>query len=229
MRVSLRFVVMIAIMLAVAGAFAGWFILKREVEGPVSVETVSDDGFLKLVMTLKKTKFTINPREPVEINLTLINIGNQEITLTFHYKTKFDFMVYSYTQGDYTYMYSWEHVQGAQNMLSPGNQEAWNSVYNYSSLEPPEIEVITLKPRESISQLLVWNQNNDATGAAGHGWLFTEIAPKGKYRIEGYAGHGKFDDPWTPDNPLRYFEYTLPDGTLIRTVLKTPGIDITLT
>ena len=112
MRVSLRFIVIIAIMLVVAGSIAGWLMLRREVEGPVSVETVSDDGFLKLVMTLKKTKFTTNPREPVEINLTLINIGNQEITLTFHYKTKFDFKVFDIDQGEDTYRWSYLHVEG---------------------------------------------------------------------------------------------------------------------
>jgi len=222
MRVSLRFIVIIAIMLVVAGSIAGWLMLRREVEGPVSVETVSDDGFLKLVMTLKKTKFTTNPREPVEINLTLINIGNQEITLTFHYKTKFDFMVYGYDQGDYVYVWSFDHISG------PIGWSADPSTYPIPiTLEEPEINSVTLKPGEYVSQTLIWNHLHDNNALAG-GWIQVEPAPKGRYRIEGFAGFSRPPSPWAPDNPLRYFEYTLPNGTLIRTVLKTPGIDITL-
>jgi len=222
-------IVFIAIILVVVALWL--FLFKSEETGPVYAEVVSEDGLLKLTTMLEKSRFTTSPREAVRINLTLMNIGDQEITLTFRYKTVFDFMIFSSSQGSYTYMWSWEHIQGAQNRiytLSEGAQKAWDDVYNYSSLEPPEMNTVTLKPGEGISQLLTWNQNNDATGAAGLGWLFTETAPKGVYKIEGYAGHGNFGDVWTPENPLRFFEYALPDGRLVSTVLKTPTIEIKL-
>jgi len=230
MKTPLKLIIVFAVIISVV-ATAWLFVFRSEETGPVSVEAVSEDGLLKLTMMLEKTKFTASPRESVKINLTLTNVGDQEITLTFRYETEFDFMIFSSSQGSYTYMWSWEHVQGAQNRiytLSQGAQEAWDQIYNYSSLEPPEMNTVTLRPGEGIGQLLIWNQNNDATGAAGGGWLFTETAPKGVYKIEGYAGHGNFGDVWTPENPLRFFEYTVPDGRLVSTILKTPAIEIKL-
>jgi len=55
-----------------------------------------------------------------------------------------------------------------------------------------------------------------------------QTAPKGKYRVEGFAGFGRWGDPSSPENPQRFFEYVLPDGTLSSTVLQTSGIDIVL-
>ena len=205
MKRIFKFIIVFAVFILVVTVI--WFqIFRSEVSGPVSVEVVSDDGFLKLTMTLEKTKFTTSPREPVKINLTLTNIGDQEITLTFHYKSKFDFMVYDYGQGEYIYMWSWEHV------------------YNGSSIELPEINTVKLKPGEKISELLIWKQNYVYDTTHPRRGLVT----KGTYRIEGSVGHGKINAPWFPENPLRFFEYTLPNGTLVRTVLKTPGIKINL-
>jgi len=215
-------ILIVAVVLVLIGIGVRPLIFRSEETGPVNVEVVSEDGLLKLTMMLEKTRFTTSPREPVKINLTLTNIGDEEITLTFHYKTKFDFMILDYGQGAYAYRWSYDHIQG------PSGWSADPSAYPTSiTLEPAEMDTFVLRPGEKISQILTWNQLFDGSASAG-GWYQTELAPKGKYRIEGFAGLGRWDDPWTPDNPLRFFEYVTSSGTLVSTVLETPGIDVAL-
>jgi len=212
----------IVVVIALIGIVIRPFIFKSEETGPVYAEAVSEDGLLELTVMVEKSRFTTSPREPVKINLTLTNIGDQEITMTFHYKTKFDFMILDYGQGAYAYRWSYDHIQG------PSGWSANASAYPISiTLEPPEIDTFVLRPGEKISQTLTWNQLFDGSASAG-GWYQTELVPKGKYRLEGFAGLGRWDDPWSPDNPQRFFEYVTSNGTLISTVLKTPGIDVSL-
>jgi len=91
-----------------------------------------------------------------------------------------------------------------------------------------EINIITLKPGEKISEIMIWDQHS--VGEATQTFPPNKPVPyaKGRYRIWGYAGLSSWSGYEHPDNPLRYFEYTLPDGTLVRTVLETPPIDISL-
>ena len=202
-----------------------WVLLPSKTSGPVSVSKTSDDGMLKLTMTLEKTRFSTNPREPIRITLTLTNLWDNNITLTFHYKSKFDFMVYDYALGDFVYKWSYEKISGPA---------GWGpNVTSYPkaiSLEPLEISIVTLKPGESITDTLIWDQYYDGNSVAG-GWIQTQLATKGKYRIVGYAGLANIPTigAWgATDNPDRYFEYISKDGSLVRVVLETPGIDIVL-
>jgi len=201
-------------------------IFKSEETGPVNVEVVSEDGYLKLTIMLEKTRFTTSPREPVKILLNLTNIGDEEITLTFHYKSKFDLVIWDYSQAWYVYRWSFDHIEGPSHW--PSGWAADPSTYPINvTLEPPDVNIVTLRPAEGISQLFFWNQQHSGGGEVG--WLGSAqvgLAPKGRYRIEGVAGFGR--SPGGPDNPLRFFEYTAPNGTLISTVLWTPGIDVTL-
>jgi len=217
MKTSFKFIIAIAVIILAAATIRS-FLPRSEETGSVYVEAVSDDGFLKLTMMLEKTKFTANPREPVEINLTLTNIGDEDITLTFHYKSKFDFMIFDYSQGAYACRWSYDHIEG------PVGWAANASIYPINiTLEPPEMDTIVLRPSEKIGQELIWNH------LYFHGGDYqTQIAPKGKYRVEGFAGFARFADPWSPENPLRFFEYVSPNGNLVSTVLQTPGIDISL-
>jgi hypothetical protein len=216
-------IIAIVVFLIATCAVITAFLLSRSEEGPLSTSVRTDDGVLELKVEIPKKKWSTSPREPVRIHLTLTNVGSDEVTLTFNYRSRFDFMIYSVEQGSYSYMWSYEFVQGTQNTNS-----AWTAIFNYSTLEAPEVNTVTLKPGDSIDQWLEWNQKNDATGPAGMGWLFTEMAPKGVYQVEGYAGHGNFGDSWTPENPLRYFDYTLPGGKLVHTVIKAPRLEIVL-
>jgi len=219
MKIIQKLIVVFAVIILVAvGAWL--FVFKSEETGPATAEAVSEDGLLKLTVMLEKTRFTTDPREPVKINLTLTNIGNQELTLTFHYKSKFDFMIWDYTQAAYAYRWSYDHIQG------PADWAANVSTYPiHISLEQPDISTVTLSPGEGISHSFLWNQYY--SGGGGEGWTpQVELAPKGRYRIEGIAGFGRWSR--VADNPLRYFEYTLPDGVLISAVIQTPGIDIVL-
>jgi len=222
MKTPLKLTIVIAVTISVA--VAAWlFVFRSEETGAVYVEVVSDNGVLKLTMMLDKTMFTTNPREPVRINLTLVNIGDQDITLTFHYNTKFDFMVWAYTQGWYGYRWSYDHIQG------PVGWSANASAYPVNiTLEPPEMSTFVLRPGEKISQTLTWDQLYDGSGGEAFSGSQTQLAPKGKYRVEGFAGFARWHDPWSPENPLRFFEYVSANGTLVSTVLKTPGIDISL-
>jgi len=219
MKTSLKIVVVAALSILI-GMVVWLLIFKSEETGPAYAEAVSEDGLLKLTMMLEKTKFTASPREPVKINLTLTNIGDEDITLTFHYKTRFDFMVWDYTQGAYAYRWSYDHIQG------PVGWSANASSYPISiTLEPPDVSTVTLSPGEETSQLFLWNQCY--SGGGGEGWTpQVELAPKGRYRIEGIAGLGRWSR--VEDNPLRYFEYTGPNGILVSAVMQTPGIDIVL-
>lgn len=220
------FKILIAVVIVVSiGIVVRPFIFGSQDGGPVYVEAVSGDGVLKLTMTLERTRFTISPREPVKILLNLTNIGDEEITLTFHYESKFDFMVFDYAQAKYAYRWSYENVQGPVPVWSADVTEYPKELH----LEPPDVNIITLGPGEGIGESFSWNQNYDGCAYAGidsGGWLLVELAPKGRYRIEGIAGLGYW--PGLQDNPLRFFEYTSPNGTLISTVLWTPGIDVTL-
>ena len=221
MKIPLKIVVVaVAIILIILiGVAIRPLIFRSEETGPVYIEAISEDGLLKLTMVLEKTKFTVSPREPVRINLTLTNIGEEEMTMTFHYKTKFDFMIWDYSQGAYAYRWSYDHLQG------PIGWAANASEYPFPiTLEPPGIDTIVLKPGEKISQTLTWNHYY----MGGLELPPVELALKGRYRVEGLVGSSRWDDPWSPDNPLRFFEYVTSDGTLVSTVLKTPGIDITL-
>jgi len=148
MKTPLKLILVFAVIVSVV--VAAWLLVFRSEEtGPVSIEAVSGDGVLKLTMTLEKTSFTTSPREPVRINLTLTNVGNQEITITFHYKTKFDFMIWAYTQGWYGYRWSYDHVQG------PVGWSANASSYPISiTLEPSEMGTLVLRPGEKTSQTL---------------------------------------------------------------------------
>jgi len=221
MKLSLRLVVVVAVPLILSGLAVWFFVFRSGETGPVSVEAVSDDGFLRLTMRLEKTRFTTSPKEPVKINLTLTNIGDEEITLIFHYKSKFDFMIFDYSQGAYAYKWSYERIEG------PPGWAADPSTYPINiTLEPPEINTIILKPGEGISQTLIWDQF--CKGGGGGITPQVELAPKGKYRIEGFAGFGDWPGPYSK-NSQRFFEYALPDGTLVSAVLQTPGIDISLT
>lgn len=216
-------VLILVIVVALVGIVVRPFIFRSEETGPVYAEAISDDGMLKLTMMLEETKFTVSPREPVRINFTLTNIGNEDITITFHYKTKFDFMVWSYSEGCYMCKWSYEHIEG------PSGWSPNPSSYPINiTLEKPEIDTIALKPGEKISQTLTWNQNfNGWQGfAGGEGYYQVQPAAKGKYRIDGFAGFARWPD--SPENPQRFFEYVLPDGTLVSAVLQTPGIDISL-
>jgi hypothetical protein len=215
-----KFLTVVVVLILVAVII--WYqVFRTEFSGPVSVETVSDDGMLKLTMTLEKTRFSTNPREPIRINLTLTNLWDNNITLTFHYKSKFDFMVYEYALGDFVYKWSYEKISGPA---------GWGpNVTSYPtaiSLEPPEINTVTLRPGESITDTLIWDQYYDAWTSARP----RALAIKGKYRIIGYAGFANVLLVWaqTTDNPDRYFEYISKDGSLVRVVLETPGIDIVL-
>lgn len=202
-----------------------WFqFFKSEVSGPISVEVVSEDGLLKLTMSLEKTVFPVNPREPVKITLTLTNIGDQEITLTFCYKSKFDVRVFDVNQGEDAYRWSYEHIQGPPTWCAdPATWEGETLI-----LEPPEMNTITLKPGESISEIIIWDQHSAGEATQTFPPTKPVPCPKGRYRIYGYAGFSNWFGYERIDNPLRYFEYTKPDGTLAKTVLETPGVDIRL-
>lgn len=218
-------IIIVVVLIVPIGIVARPFIFRSGETGPVYAEAISDDGMLKLTMMLEKTSFATSPREPVKILLNLTNIGDKEITLTFHYKSKFDFMVFDYAQAKYAYRWSYENVQGPVPVWSADVTEYPKELH----LEPPDVNIITLKPGKGIGKSFSWNQNYDGCAYAGidsGGWLLVELAPKGRYRIEGIAGLGYW--PGLEDNPLRYFEYTAANGTLISTVLWTPGIDVTL-
>jgi len=224
LRRSLKFaIVVIACLLA--GITIQQIIFRSKIAGTAYVEIISEDGLLKLTMRLEKTEFTLNPREPVKILLNLTNIGDRDITLTFRYKSRFDFMVFDYAQAKYAYRWSYENVQGPIPAWSANITEYPGELHP----EPPDVNTVTLGPGQGIGQLFFWEQKYDGCAYAGvdsGGWLLTQSAPKGRYRIEGIAGLGYW--PGLQDNPLRYFQYSLPNGTLISTVLWTPGIDVTL-
>jgi len=221
LKTSLKLIFVAAAICVLIGIAVRPLIFKSEETGPVYAEAVSEDGLLKLTMVLEKTKFTTNPREPVKINLTLTNIGSQDITITFHYKTKFDFMIWDYSQAWYVYRWSFDHIEG------PPNWAADPSTYpTNETLDPPDVNMVTLRPGEGITQLFFWNQQYSGGGEVSDDYPQVALAPKGRYRIEGAAGLSRF--PAGPDNPLRYLEYTASDGTLISTVIQAPGTDITL-
>jgi hypothetical protein len=224
MRKFLKIAIVLIALLITAGV-AFWFFFRAQETGPVSVEVTSEDGFLKLVMALEKTRFTKDPKEPVRINLTLINVGDQEITLTFRYKSKFDFKVFDVDQGEDTYRWSYIHVEGPLGWSV--DPSSWQG--EPLTLESSEISVVTLKPGESMSEIMFWDQYS--VGEATQAFPPNKPFPcaKGHYRIWGYAGLSSWSGYEHPDNPLRYFEYVSPTtNELKRVVLETPPIDIWL-
>jgi len=218
MKRPLKFIAVVLVFILVVTV--AWLFIFRSEEGPISVEAVSDDGVLKLTMTLEKTKFTTNPREPVKIILALKNIGDDEITITFHYKSKFDFTIWDYGPGTYAYRWSYDHIGGPVGWAA--NVSEYINYINMT-LEQPEIDTVVLRPSEEINKTLVWDHRQYQYA------LFLPSSTKGKYRVEGFAGFSPLTyGLWSSDYPLRFFEYISPNGTLVRTVLQTPSIDISL-
>lgn len=217
-------VLIVVIVVALVGIVARPFIFRSEEKGPVYAEVVSEDGLLKLTMMLEKTKFTTNPRESVKINLTLTNIGSQDMTLTFHYRSKFDVKIFDVNQGEDTFRWSYEHIQGPPDWCVDVTRWEGESL----TLESPEITLVTLSPGDGISQLIIWDQHS--AGEATQTFPPTKPVPcaKGPYRIWGYAGFSLWSLYPTLDNPLRYLQYEALNGTLVSVVLETPGLDISL-
>jgi len=214
----------VVVIVALVGIVVRPFIFKSEETGPVYVEAVSEDGLLKLTMMLEKTKFTTSPREPVRINLTLTNVGDQDITLTFHYRSKFDVKIFDVNQGEDTFRWSYEHIEGPPSWCVDVTR--WEG--EPLTLETPEISLVTLRPGDGISQLIIWDQHS--AGEATQMFPPTKPVPcaKGPYRVWGYAGFSSWFGYERLDNPLRYFQYEALNGTLVSVVLETPGVDVSL-
>jgi len=223
MKISLKIIVVVAVVILV-GVAVWFFVFRPKETGPVSVEVASDDGLLKLTMTLEKTRFTTSSREPVRINLTLTNVGDEEITLTFNYRSKFDVKIFDVNQGEDTFRWSYEHIEGPQGWCA--NVTTWEG--EPLTLEPMEITSVSLRPGNSISQIMIWDQHS--AGEATQAFPPKKPVPcaKGPYRIWGYAGLSNWSGYDWPQNPLRYFQYVAPDGTLKSVVLETPSIEILL-
>jgi parallel beta-helix repeat protein len=93
--------------------------------------------WLRLTMTLEKTEYVLG--EPVNIMLTITNISNQTITFGLYWANDFDFRVYNDINNP---IYQWS--------------DRWIGVAH-----PAIVRLVTLNPRESLSENLSWQQTND--------------------------------------------------------------------
>jgi len=153
-------VVVLAIVFFLIG-FGLSYIMPREggVEGGVSVEHIYHEQ-LKFSMILEKVRFKVSPREPVKIICMLTNIGERNLTLTFHSKTKFDFFI-SAGASIYRNKVIWAFTYAPELLETTWEygEIDWSDSFIYSYDYHPTIETIVLRPGEGIVQVFIWNQD----------------------------------------------------------------------
>jgi hypothetical protein len=103
----------------------------------VSTEVVNGQLGLKLTMTLEKTVYSLG--EPVNVTLTVTNIGNQTFNFTFGGWT-FDFFVYN----DTGFLYEWLSFR----------------------ILPMFITTLPLDPGQNMTRVLVWPQTCNVTATS---------------------------------------------------------------
>jgi hypothetical protein len=103
MILSLKKVVAMTVivsLLGVAGAFGLRTLSFREIIGPIEAETIC--GPIKLTVRLDKNTFSLG--EEVNVTVTITNISNETILLSYAHLPKIDFAVYdSSSKGIYTF------------------------------------------------------------------------------------------------------------------------------
>ena len=143
MNVTFKKLILLSVLIVLTGvgivyALGSAFAPQSSTQMIPTAEGVNDEFGLELTMTLQKTEYSLG--EPINITLTITNIGNQTITYTYGaLQWRFDFRVYNDTNNA---IYHW----------SDGRPFAW-------TLEP-----ITLNPGESLtsgSPPYVWQQTRN--------------------------------------------------------------------
>ena len=107
MKPLFKKIITVSILAVLIGA-ALFLILSFKFESKYPSKTIlttqgAYDG-LQLTMTLEKTKYTL--REPINLTMTLTNISNQNISLTWGDGCGYDFRVYNGTNST-VYLSSW--------------------------------------------------------------------------------------------------------------------------
>lgn len=126
-----------------------------------TAEGVNEQFGLKLTMTLEKTDYSLG--EPINITMTLTNIGNQTIDLLWEART-FDFRVYNVTD---------------------------NGIYQWSSFRvfPCHVVYMPIDPGTGLTNVLVWPQTcNRTVDSLLYGVEGVPVSP-GTYFIVGQIGY----------------------------------------
>ena len=143
MNITLKKVILLSVLTILVGvgvvyAISYEFKPQNSIQTFPTAEGVNEQFGLHLTMTLQKTEYSLG--EPINITLTITNIGNQTITYTYGAgQWRFDFRVYNGTN---------------------------NAIYHWSDGRPFfwELEPITLNPGESLtsgSPPYIWQQTRN--------------------------------------------------------------------